>query len=332
MDDTTMTTPRLPLLLRPYIAHEMPGWGRLFRALRIGGIDNQNPRWRDANTILTFGKLHGYKMELDLSDDLERATFFVGRYYDLENQLILDALLKPGDTFLDIGANIGMATLHGARRVGKAGRVIAFEPQPGCYDKIKRNIELNGIDHVQCHNVALGELNTELRLKVLGGGTILACFCRDDHDVKAREEIPVPVRRGDELVHGQIVGDLVIKIDVEGYELFALRGLSETIETYHPPIISEANARHLRRAGTDEHEYFDFLNALGYQAYQILSRKRAPFGKQSFRLLPIRQLSEHHKYEAEADILWLWRSYPILQANIEAQQESPAGPNDEAAI
>ena len=86
-------------------------------------------------------------MELDLRDALERQTYFLCRYYDLENQLALDVLLKPGDTFIDIGANIGMTTLHGASRVGENGKVIALEPQPICCAKIKRNLEINAINH-----------------------------------------------------------------------------------------------------------------------------------------------------------------------------------------
>ena len=79
-------------------------------------------------------------MELDLSDDGERGVYFLGRYYDLENQLTLDAVLKSGDTFVDGGANIGMTTLHAAKRVGEAGRVFAFEPQPPCAEKIEKHL------------------------------------------------------------------------------------------------------------------------------------------------------------------------------------------------
>jgi hypothetical protein len=132
-------------LVRPYTVREMPGWGRLIDALGINGIDNTNPRWRRVPTVLARGKAHGYLMELDLSDDLERATYFVGRNYDLDIQLLLDVLLKPGNTFLDIGANVGMTTLHGASRVTSEGRVIAFEPQAACCRKIKRHLELNSI-------------------------------------------------------------------------------------------------------------------------------------------------------------------------------------------
>ena len=78
-------------------------------------------------------------MELDLSDDLDRMVYFLGRYYDLDLQLLLDELLRPGDTFINVGANVGYVVLHAASRVGPRGRVIAFEPQPGCCRKLRRN-------------------------------------------------------------------------------------------------------------------------------------------------------------------------------------------------
>jgi len=311
-----MNSQRLALLFRPYIARELPGWGRLVDALGIGGIDNLNPRWRKAPTISVPGKLHGYKMELDLSDDLERSTYFVGRYYDLENQLLLDALLKPGDTFIDVGANIGMTTLHGAKRVESRGKVIAFEPQPGCCKKVRRNLEINNLRHVQLHNVGLADKDAELTLKIPVGGTIMACFCQDGHNLKAGEEIVVPVRRGDDLVSGHIVGDLVIKIDVEGYELHALRGLQKTIEIHRPPIISEVSPYYLQRAGTDEQQLFDFFHAMNYRAYEISSEKKGLFGNRDFRLRQIDRIAEHYKCETEADVLWLYKNYNALNSKI----------------
>ena len=314
-----MNLSRFPLLLRPYIVRELPGWGRLINLLGIRGVDNVNPKWRDAGIVFVRGKLHGYIMELDLKDDLERGTYFMGRYYDLETQLILDALLKSGDTFMDIGANIGMITLHGASRVGKCGRVIAFEPQSLCCGKIRRNVELNKIHHVQIHNVGLADKDAELTLMVLGGATVHSYLCQEGYGLNAREKIVVPVKRGDDIVGDQIIGDLVIKIDVEGYELHALRGLIETIKTHRPPVISEACAHYFNRAGTDEYQYFDFFHALDYHAYEISSEYTGLVGrrKQNFRLRPINCLSDHYRGDSVADILWLYKTYRCLELRID---------------
>ena len=89
------------------------------------------------------GKLHGYKMELDLRDWSEQMTYFLGRHSDLPLQLAMMALLKPGDRFVDVGTNIGMITLLAARLVGPEGRVDAIEPNPACCARVRRSLTLN---------------------------------------------------------------------------------------------------------------------------------------------------------------------------------------------
>jgi FkbM family methyltransferase len=286
------------LIFRPYIAREWPGWGKLMTALGIA----DDSGWRNAPTLSIPGKSHGYLMQLDLRDGLERQTYFLGRYYDLQLQLLLDALLKPGDTFLDIGANIGMTALHGARLVGESGRVIAFEPQPACCDRIRQCLDLNRIRHVQIQNVGLADKDSELVLKILGGGTIMACFAVSGDGLDIREEIRVPVRRGDEVVRGQIVGNLVIKVDVEGYELFALQGLSETIDQRRPPIIAELSPAYLKRAGADENQVLEFFKRHNYRGFHISLDKNGILDKPRCALRPVDRLVEHHSLP---DFLWL---------------------------
>jgi FkbM family methyltransferase len=300
----------LQYLFRPYISRELPGWSRLLHRLSITGIDNTNPLWRDAPTRIIRGKQHGYLMELDLRDDLERITYFMGRYYDNDVQLLIDATVKPGDTFLDIGANIGMTTLYAARIVGPKGRVIAFEPQPACCDKIRKNLQINNVDHIQLHAVGLSDHDDELVLKILGGGSIMACFGNDVVD--AREELRVPVRRGDDLVRDQIVGRLVIKIDVEGFELFALKGLMESIQEYRPPIIAEVIPSNLIRAGSNAAEVFKFFHEIDYCAYQAQARTTSRFEKPTLQLRKIDCLPN----KDGGDILWLPASRELTEVVI----------------
>jgi FkbM family methyltransferase len=298
-----MDYPRLPLLFRPYIAREMPGWGKLFPLLGIDGIHNVNPRWRKAPKRTIRGKMHGYRMELDLSDNVERATYFLGRYVDLASQLVLDTLLKPGDTFIDVGANIGMMTLLAASRVGDQGRVLSFEPQPLCCERIRQSLADNGIRHVQIHNVGLADRADELTLRVHVGGRIMASFSIPEGDPSVGEEIRIPVVRGDDLVRGQVVGDLLIKIDVEGYELHVLRGLEATIEGHRPPIMTEVIPYLLRRSGVDEHQLFSYLRERGYRPFAISEEYRRPRLRRP--RLGLRPFERSEELAGTVDVLWL---------------------------
>ena len=68
------------------------------------------------------------------------------------------ALLAPGMTVMDIGANVGQFTLVAARRVGPSGRLHAFEPTPELAAHILRNLELNGLENVAVNAVAVSDV------------------------------------------------------------------------------------------------------------------------------------------------------------------------------
>lgn len=299
-----MSYPRLPFLFRPYFQAELPGWGRLYNLLQIRGNDNASSRWREAPKLQTRGKNHKYKLSLDLKDDIERGVYFLGRYYDLELQLLLDELLHPGDTFVDVGANIGMTTVHAASRVGPHGRVLAFEPQPSCVNCIREVQAENKIDQIKIHAVGLSDKEDQLTLNVLGGGTILATFAMDPiEDRFVRETIDVPVVLGDSLIKDDVVGNLTIKIDVEGFEVRALRGMSETIERYQPPIITEVVSRSLERAGSSTNELFEFFEKRGYRPLRI-GLKSQGWGHK-LQLEPIAGFADVSPTGCDVDVLWL---------------------------
>ncbi|WP_165229056.1 FkbM family methyltransferase [Aquisphaera insulae] len=108
----------------------------------------------------------GFKLSLEPSVG-EGFTFY-------ENLIRKDYLsrgivLKPGDTVMDIGANIGSFSILAGSVVGPGGRVIAFEPVPATYQRLVQNLELNGLKNVECHNAAIdaeeGELTIHLSRK-----------------------------------------------------------------------------------------------------------------------------------------------------------------------
>ena len=295
--------PKLPFLFHPYFLWELPGWGVLYRWLQIHGIDNVNHRWRDAPTVVCRGKHHHYKMRLRLCDDIDRATFFLGRNCDLEIQLLLNELLKEGDTFLDIGANVGRTTLHAARCVGISGRVIAVEPQPECCERIREGILDNGLKHIEVHNVAAGESEETLELKLLGGGTVMATLSIDEKvdGPNVRAAIQVAVVPLDQRIPADLPGRLIVKTDVEGFELYALRGLQQSIRRYRPTILTEVDPRFLVRAGVDALQLFDFLHDNGYSGYVIgLGRNwlRRP-------LLSLRPVETPEELDGDIDVVWV---------------------------
>jgi FkbM family methyltransferase len=149
--------------------------------------------------------------------------------------------LQRKEVFVDVGANIGKYTLPMARIVGDEGIVVAIEPSLLNYRTLRRNIESNGIKNVIAINVAAWDKECTLRLftaKWAGRSSIKKDRGQGWTEVKARRMDNVlrelSLRRVD-----------WIKIDVEGSECEALLGLQETINSYQPDIVLEAETEHL---------------------------------------------------------------------------------------
>lgn len=158
-----------------------------------------------------------------------------GGYWELFVDDLLCALIAPGDTFVDIGANMGYYTVKLGARVGPSGRILSFEPNPETFAFLKDNVQLNALDGVvSLHNAALGGEAGEGWLSFdrhYPGGASMSADQRG-----GGEEIKVPVLRLDDVV-GQDGPINVVKIDVEGFEPLVLKGMTETLARSHDAAI-----------------------------------------------------------------------------------------------
>src|SRR4029079_6403356 len=77
------------------------------------------------------------------SQDAGRMIYF-NRLPDPAEMTFIKRYLRPGDAFIDAGANVGIYTLFAAQLVGPSGSVIAFEPDPGAADRLRENVDRNG--------------------------------------------------------------------------------------------------------------------------------------------------------------------------------------------
>jgi FkbM family methyltransferase len=155
--------------------------------------------------------------------DLSRVEYIL--MTETQNLEIVMGSLGPGDVFLDIGASVGVYTILSARRVGEAGRVVAFEPEIQRFSWLQENLTLNGLCNVRPFRVALGEEKGAGRLYVKGmiSPSLVA---PKGHPEASAEYEPVEIVSGDEFWKIQdFPPPRVVKIDVEGVELSVLRGL-----------------------------------------------------------------------------------------------------------
>jgi len=192
---------------------------------------------------------------------------YLGRMLDLygefseEETEAFAAILRPGNTVVEAGANIGAHTLGIARIVGPAGRVLAFEPQRAIFQLLCANMALNGITCVEAHWAAAGSTQSRLAVPRLDlaeshnfGGVALD---RSRTEPGAREEL-VPVTTIDSF---ELPACRLIKVDVEGMEAEVLRGAAATIMRHRPVIYAEND----RPAASPD--LLHLLETMGYQSY-----------------------------------------------------------------
>jgi FkbM family methyltransferase len=189
--------------------------------------------------------------------------------HEYEDMAFVLHFLRPGDLFVDVGANVGSYTLLAA---STGANCISFEPLPETYRKLVRNIGMNGLmSRVDAVNAGVGSAPGELRFT--------ADLDTENHVVfggcEGRVQ-KVPVTTLDEKVGDRNVS--LVKIDVEGFEAEVIRGAQHLLST-HPPaaLIVEANdASH--RYSSDQEGFVGLMRGFGYTPfdYEPKSRQLVP--------------------------------------------------------
>ena len=166
-------------------------------------------------------------MELDLSDVIQRDVY-AGIYEPFETRHIRK-FLRPGMTVVDVGANVGYYTWLAADAVGSSGRVLAIEPGPYAFERLRRVIQTNGLGHVQCRNLAVSD--------AAGRGTLYVPRRAEGNYnpslspyLPDMEPVEVALARLDDVLDEAGIGAVdLMKVDVEGHELRVFRGAERSI-------------------------------------------------------------------------------------------------------
>jgi FkbM family methyltransferase len=180
--------------------------------------------------------------------------------------------LKPGMVVADIGANIGFHALHAATLVRPGGRVIAFEPDPQSASLLKLSLSLNDGLPVDVIEAALSDAVGNVVLSDLGNAANSgARFTHPDralleglvHGPDPRFGTVRALRWDDEYL-ATPVG--LVKIDIEGFEPHALRGMEQSIERHRPLVLSEFAPSNLRSlGGVEPAAYLAWFRERGYR-------------------------------------------------------------------
>lgn len=160
---------------------------------------------RNGAKMLVYGKDHVGRILLYMGDFEPRITW------------VAEALLRPGDTVLDIGANMGWFTITAANLVGPTGRVHAFEPQPRLNTLHRASLAMNEFDNVTVHELALSSSDGTAELHVLKGNLGAARLGPGEGELWSTIKVPT-VNAGEYFNSLGLQSIRLLKIDVEGHE------------------------------------------------------------------------------------------------------------------
>jgi FkbM family methyltransferase len=209
-------------------------------------------------------KINGFNMYIDRTDETLSRALMSGSYEPNETRVMM-GIVTSGMTVVDIGANIGYYTLLFARAVGEGGLVYAFEPAPETFALLRRNLHVNKLDRiVELHEEALSDNE--------GGGELFINEYNKGnnrlYDSGGMRSAPIRLKRLDDVVPISKHVDF-IKMDIEGAEVLALRGMHKLLARDKPTIVMEYWPRRFKKLNTTAEEMFEMLEALGYKFWDI---------------------------------------------------------------
>lgn len=205
-----------------------------------------------------------FSMKLGFTDEIELCLLDKGEW----DQHVADYItqqLKPGDIFVDVGANIGYHTLTAAVAVGSQGRVFSFEPNPATYKKLLANIRLNHFQNIIASANGLGStsgLHSFYPGPVNNTGASSFCDFR-----KTPSSLEVMMQPLDAVITDEGICPSLIKIDVEAFELDVLKGMPGLLARGNVELICELSGRLGSGRDDNPRRVITCMQEQGYAAY-----------------------------------------------------------------
>ncbi len=166
--------------------------------------------------------------------------------------------LQPADVFVDAGANIGLYTLLARSLVGSEGHIYCFEPNEQMVHELNKNIELNGLSNISLQQLGLGDANSSKAFDLSGDDCTAHISDRGYQSGIQRIQV---VRLDQQLAGTEIA---LAKLDIEGYEPFAIRGMAGLLVNDNPPAMIIEMGGLATRYGVTTSDFIAELDRIGY--------------------------------------------------------------------
>jgi FkbM family methyltransferase len=209
---------------------------------------------------------------------VENFLYFYGTY-EAGTLSIMKNCLRPNDTFLDVGANIGLMSLYASFLVGDKGKIYSFEPEPKIFSIFLQNISLNQRENIIPLNIALGESKGEGNLYLNPDFGCGSTSLIEPKYKSSQNCIKTQIESMDEVISiYKISGIKMVKIDTEGYEALILKGAEKLLKSSKAPVLCFEFSKHTAPFGDNYMKnMLNFIsNINNYKIFKLINGKEIP--------------------------------------------------------
>ncbi|WP_107433884.1 FkbM family methyltransferase [Streptomyces niveus] len=252
-------------LSRAYVRHAPLSIGKALVAAQY-----LNPRLRDSPRHRVAGCRFGARFTVDTRDLIQRYLYMFG-VWEPHMTRWLQSRLGSGDTFLDVGANIGYYSVLAAQLVGDRGHVVAIEASSAFHQKLQQQARLNDARNIRTVNGAVSDERRTL-IFVLASSSNMGANSIVPYDGPAESSFEVEAfPLGELLTPEEISTARVIKIDVEGAEGSVVRGMIPLLDKLRPEceITVEVTPDRMAQLGDSAEELMQTMQEHGFHAYRL---------------------------------------------------------------
>jgi FkbM family methyltransferase len=222
------------------------------------------------NKVITATAITNHKYRV-FTQDYAGSRLLVTGIWEPFVTMTIERILRPGDIFVDVGANFGYYSILASNLVQGSGKVIAFECNPNVAVLIKENIQLNNCKNIMLYEHALGDQEGNINFFLSSTDTGHGSLDRGENS----KEISVQIHKFDDI--NLKLSIRLIKIDVEGAEFRVLKGMNKLLSsTSKPYVICEMSNKFNDRGGDSSKDILEYMHSFGYKA-KFIPLSQSPY-------------------------------------------------------